>query len=156
MYKLIKPLLFIFTVVFLAGFSNVNANSLPPIDEAFCDFTPVTPNDIPPDPQQIICPLLRIYNASILIVGVVLIGIIAIGGIKLAMSLGDPKGYQMATKTWTYALWGLAVVLGSFFILRILDYTLGLGLNFLSPKGLFEAFSTALRDLLDFGFIIQT
>lgn len=124
------------------------------INASFCDITP-TGVASAPDLVQIVCPILRVYNFLILASGVVLIGMIAIGGIRLSMSLGDPKGFQSASRTWTFTLWGVGLVLGSFLILRILNATLGLGLNFASPIQVFNAFTCKLWRFLDAMLIEQ-
>ena len=120
------------------------------INDSFCEISGEVP-----DPAQIVCPFVRLYNGFILAAGVVLTIMIAIGGIKLSMSLGDPKGYQAASRTWTYTLWGVGIVFGAFFLVRTLNYTLGLGLPFSSPTGMFEFMGDKINKFLCTAFIIQ-
>lgn len=89
-----------------------------------------------PLPSQIICPVLRLVNLALMLSGVVLAVLIGFGAIKLASSLGDPKGYEGATRTLLFAIIGFFVVVGSFSILMILNRTLGLGLEYDSANSI--------------------
>ena len=101
-----------------------------------------------PSPIAIVCPFVRLLNIAVLSVGAVFLGMVVYGGIKLSLSLGDPKGYQGAQQTWFWAVVGLKVVLGFFTILVIVDNIFGLGLMTNGPIGIFDNLVTGISDLL--------
>ncbi len=91
-----------------------------------------------PKPSQIICPFLRVVNLALMVSGVALAVFIGYGAIKLSVSLGDPKGYEGAMRTFLFAIIGFFIVVGAFSLLTILNNTLGLQLggNYDSASGL--------------------
>ena len=93
-----------------------------------CDLSSV-PADAAPSPDKIFCPLIKVINVGIALGGVVFLIFILIGAIKLAVSLGDPKGFQGASDTWTYAVIGVFVVFGAFMLVGIVDRMFGLGIG---------------------------
>ena len=64
----------------------------------------------PPLPEQIVCPFIGIINITIGLVGAMIVVMCVYGGIKLSLSLGDPKGYAGAQNTWFWAVVGGGVV----------------------------------------------
>ncbi len=79
----------------------------------------------PPGIEELVCPFARVINVLLFASGAVLILMILWGGFKLAMSLGDPKGFQAATSTWSHALAGFLIVVFALTILSILTRMLG-------------------------------
>lgn len=82
-----------------------------------------------PTVEQLICPVARLLNAAMLLAGVALAIMIAFGAIKMALSFGDPKGYQASTRTLIFALIGFLIVIGALTILTIINRTFGLNLG---------------------------
>jgi len=112
-----------------------------------------------PLPSQILCPFVRVFNLGLILVGAVLIMMIVMGAIKMATSLGDPKAYQGASLTWTYALIGTFVVLGSFALIFILNKTFGLGIALFegdgASDGIFSKIQENWANFLDSAFIFE-
>jgi hypothetical protein len=100
--------------------------------------------DDAPDPASIACILSRVIAIALAVVGSVFIAMVAYGAIKLAMALGDPKGYAGAISTWQYALMGLGAVIGVFGILSIVGKLVGIDLN---PSGLTGQLQGAINAL---------
>jgi len=105
-----------------------------------------------PLPSQIFCPFVKIFNLSLLLVGVVLLAMIIFGAIKMATALGDPKGLQGAHLTWTYAVVGTFVVLGSFAFIAIINKLFGLGIKIFEGGGLSGALFSKMQDNIE-GFL---
>ncbi|OGC68203.1 hypothetical protein A2415_02815 [candidate division WWE3 bacterium RIFOXYC1_FULL_39_7] len=101
-----------------------------------------------PSPLAIVCILARILNVAVLVVGLVFIFIIAYSAIKLATAFGDPKGFQGAQQTWTYAIIGALVVAGFFALFLIVANLVGFG-NILSPNFILDRIEQALISFLD-------
>jgi hypothetical protein len=100
--------------------------------------------DDPPSITEIVCPVIRIINTATIVSGAVFTIMVLYGGIKLALAMGDPKGFQAAKGTLTWALIGFSVVVFSVTILTLLVNTLDLNLQ-LNP---FDALQTSIQDLL--------
>jgi len=116
------------------------------------------PNYPAPLPSQIFCPLIKVVNFGLIFVGVVLIIMIILGAIKMATALGDPKGLQGANLTWTYAVIGTFIVLGSFTLIFILNNVFGLGISILGgddPGGIFTKIQSNFDRLLESALIFQ-
>ncbi len=79
--------------------------------------------------------------------GIIFAIMIGIGAIKLAVSLGDPKGLEGASRTWTYALVGVAIVLGAVTLVSLIGRVLGLNLGDLSS--LFDTAASSLTNFVD-------
>jgi hypothetical protein len=137
--KILPSLLVFFLFI---GFSH-NAYAL---SIAGCD---VASNSGAPSPDQILCPVVRIFNILLLISGVALATFIGYGAIKLSASLGDPKAYEGAVRTFQFAIIGFFIVVGSFAILFILDKTIfGEAMGFSSPQDIFNAIGQNINQLL--------
>jgi hypothetical protein len=99
------------------------------------DAVPGTPA---PLPSQILCPLVRVVNLGLILSGVALVVFIGYGAIRLAVSLGDPKGYEASMRAFLFAVIGFFIVVGAFSILFLLNKTFGLGLGYDSANSLTE------------------
>lgn len=117
--KFIVP---IFTLVLLAGLNVSHAQTTASVCASV--------NLEDPSPLAIVCPIVRVFNIAIFAAGAIFVGMIVYGAIKLALSLGDPKGYQGAQQTWFWSVIGLLVVIGVFTLLYVIDNILGT--NYLS------------------------
>src|SRR3989344_8277583 len=124
---------FIFGVLIFATVLTFNTNSA--YAQVACDGDLL--GDEPPSLTQLFCPVVRVFNAAILLVGAILVIMIIYGAIKLALSLGDPKGFESAKATWLYAGIGLGVILGFWGLLTIIMNRLNLGTPYDGPLGPF-------------------
>lgn len=106
-------------------------------------------NDDPPSLEMLLCPVIRVFNAIILLVGVVLIIMIIYGAIKLALSLGDPKGLESAKATWVHAGIGLGIVLGFWGVLSIIMNRFNIIGYYADPMAPFNAASDGITRLLE-------
>lgn len=104
--------------------------------------------DAPPSLDQLLCPIVRVFNTMILLVGAVLIIMIIYGAIKLALSLGDPKGFESARATWLYAAIGLGIILGFWGIFTIIINRLNLGGTYTGPMDPFTKAMEGIQALL--------
>lgn len=138
-YKLVLSL-FVF-VLFFSFFQNT-AHAGP---GTYCY---IEPDLAAPHPRHIICPLIRIVNLLLLVSGVGLAVFIGYGAIKLSASLGDPKAFEGALRTFLFAIIGFFVIVGSFALLFILDRTLGLGFGFSTPADIAGRFSAMWDQLM--------
>lgn len=142
------------TIIFSAAFVFVSStNTAYAID---CDtyevYTAGGSTVTVPSPAHILCPVFKLANAAVLLVGVVLAAMLAVGAIKLATSLGDPKGLDAASRTWTYAVVGTGVVIGAVSIIAIL--TRIFGLEFGGTENIFASATEGLNNfLLDIGVV---
>ena len=67
-----------------------------------------------------------ILTLVFIIAGILLLGYLIFGGIKLMLSRGDPKSTSEAQQTITQALFGFLIIFVSFWIVQILGLVLGL------------------------------
>ncbi len=105
--------------------------------------------DVPPSLEMILCPIIRVFNAIILLVGAALVIMIIYGAIKLALSLGDPKGLESAKATWVHAGIGLGIVLGFWGVLTILMNRFNMIGYYANPMAPFNAASDGITALLE-------
>ena len=63
----------------------------------------------------------RIYQFGLGISGVLAVGMIVAGAIRRVVSAGNPGGIDEANKMITSALWGVALLFGSYLILRTIN-----------------------------------
>lgn len=68
----------------------------------------------------------RILNIAISLAVVVLFLFLVIGGFKFLTSGGDPKATESAKNTLTYAILGLALLIGIWFILLFIEKLTGI------------------------------
>ena len=116
------------------------------------------PNYPAPLPSQIFCPLIKVVNLGLILVGAVLIIMIVMGAIKMATALGDPKGLQGANLTWTYAVIGAFIVLASITLISILNNVFDLGIGLLgsdNPNGIFTKIQTNWDNFLETALIFE-
>jgi heme/copper-type cytochrome/quinol oxidase subunit 2 len=72
---------------------------------------------------QVIFP--NLFNAAIVFVGIVILVMLVIGGMKFISSRGDNKQVEGAKKTITYAIIGAAVLLFSVVIINFIGVITG-------------------------------
>lgn len=65
--------------------------------------------------------IIRIYSFAVGIVGIVAVGTIVVGAIQYALSGGNPNKQTEAKSQITAALWGIALLLGSYLILNTVN-----------------------------------
>lgn len=99
-----------------------------------------------PTTEQILCPILKGINVAIILAGVTFIVMLGYAVVKLALSLGDPKGFQLSQRAAAFAVIGFIIVLGAFTIISIISNTFGLGLTF----DITTIIETKLNDMLTF------
>jgi len=93
-------------------------------------------------------PIENIFNISVSLVGIVLVAVLAYGIWKSSMSLGDPRGLEGAKQTWTYALFGFAVVVLFFFLFTFLTSIFGIE-TLASPRHLLDKVFEAITELIE-------
>lgn len=103
--------------------------------------------DDAPDVTAIACVLGRVITILLYVGGALFIAMVAYGAIKLAMASGDPKGYEGAKATWTYAVIGVGVVVGSAAIFSIVGKLFGI--TFLDPNSMIDALAKGINDFFD-------
>jgi hypothetical protein len=103
--------------------------------------------DDAPQISSIACILARIISLMLICAGAIFVGMIGYGAIKLGMAQGDPKGYQGAKDTWTWALIGVAIILGVGGIFSVVGKLFGI--NFLDPQSMVSAFESQIISLFD-------
>lgn len=104
-------------------------------------------SDDPPSIARIFCPLIKVINFLVFSASLVFGIMLGYGGIKMSLALGDPKGFEGAKMTMTYAVMGLAVVLGFFVILNIASAMFGY--NLVSPDNITNTFFGNMNALLE-------
>ncbi len=66
-----------------------------------------------------------VFNAAIMFVGIIVVIMIVLGGMKFIASKGDNKQLDSAKKTITYAIIGAVVIIFSVFIVNIIGQITG-------------------------------
>ncbi|HXF44232.1 MAG TPA: pilin [Candidatus Paceibacterota bacterium] len=121
-----KICLFILTIAFVGFLGNVNqARGL----EFDLNYTPPciggeVGGNCPSDEQisgSIASYIKRIYMFSVGIAGVLAVGMIVVGAIMISVSAGNPDKQREGRDYITSALWGVALLLGSYLILRTIN-----------------------------------
>jgi hypothetical protein len=107
-----------------------------------------------PSPVAIVCVVGRLLNIALLFVGLVFIAVIAFSAWKLSLAFGDPKGFQGARNTWTYAVLGGLIVVGVFAVSLILANFFGIP-GIITPQFLVERLETGLIDLMSISGITE-
>ncbi len=77
----------------------------------------------------------NILGLVIPVVGILLLLMLIAGGFQYITSGGEAEQAQKAKKTLTYAFFGLLVVLGAWFIIRLLEEFTGLNLTTFTIPG---------------------
>jgi hypothetical protein len=85
--------------------------------------------------QALECIIIQILNLAVRLAGIAVFVMLIIGGFRYLTSGGDPKAAESARKTITYAIFGLALILVSWFILRFIEEFTGVKVTeFTFPK----------------------
>ncbi len=99
----------------------------------------------------------RIFNIITLAAGAVFTILVLVAGYKFATSQGDPKAIAGAKQSITYAVIGLAVVIGIFFIqmavVLVLGFDSDLGVMASEGGGIFRLIREGVCDILTFAAI---
>jgi hypothetical protein len=85
--------------------------------------------------QALECIILQVLHIAVRLAGIAVFVMLIIGGFRYLTSGGDPKAAESARKTITYAIFGLALILVSWFILRFIEEFTGVKVTeFTFPK----------------------
>jgi len=85
--------------------------------------------------QGLECIVKTILNFAVRLAGIALFIMLLVGGFKYLTSGGDPKATESAQKTLTYAILGLALLLGGWIILLFVKEFTGIDVTqFTIPK----------------------
>jgi len=76
--------------------------------------------------QALECIILQFLHIIVRLAGLAAFVMIIVGGFKYLTSAGDPKAVESARNTLTSAILGLALVIGSWFILRFIEEFTGI------------------------------
>ena len=131
MFNRLKKMLI--AIVFMALFFGANA------------VYAATPHD-PPTMEEAQGVIERIFNIVVLSAVGVFVAVAAYGIWKSSLSVGDPRGLDGAKQTWTYALYGFAVVVLFWAIFKIAQEFLGIPA--ITPKDLLDRVFEALQSLV--------
>jgi hypothetical protein len=124
---------FIFLIIMILG-----AVYSQPVAALDCT-TPLTGGEAsagPPTLAQVLCPIIRVVNIAILGAGAIFVLMLLYGGVKLTLALGDPKGFEGAKNTITWAVIGFLIIIGVISILFIASRLFGIQFDFTNPFGL--------------------
>lgn len=88
----------------------------------------------------------RIFNIVFASVAGVLVAVIAYGIWKSSLAAGDPRGLEGAKQTWSYALYGFAVIILFFVIFAVAQRLLGIPV--ITPKQLLDNVFYAIESLV--------
>jgi len=77
--------------------------------------------DAPAKIQDFAVVIQRILNIAIRMAGIAAFIMLIVGGFQYLTAGGDPKKTQAASNTLTYAILGLVVVIGAWFILLFIE-----------------------------------
>ena len=91
------------------------------------------------------CILEKIITIAIIVAGLIFIAMVSYGGVKLALSLGDPKGYAGAISAWQYALIGIFIIILIGGVLSIVGKLIGVSIV---PTDLISELRGALDDIM--------
>jgi len=69
-----------------------------------------------------------LLNNAIVVAGIVLIFIIVIAGLQIVTGSGDPQKVDRARQILTSGIIGFVLVVAAFFIVRLLESSLGIGI----------------------------
>jgi hypothetical protein len=99
------------------------------------------------NPSELLCPLYRLFNAAVLLAGLGIVVMIAIGAIKMGMSFGSPDKLSAANEVWKHALYGFLVVVGVVAIYTIVSSIFGITV-FGSMDDIIAKFDSSFQELL--------
>lgn len=89
----------------------------------------------------------NLFNVAIRSAAILLAILIVFGGVKLATSLGDPKGFESAKKIFTYSLIGFLVIVFFFVFIRVIFSVIGIEEDFLNPSAPFNRLIEGIEEL---------
>jgi len=72
------------------------------------------------------CVFANILNVVVRLAGIALFIMLLMGAIKLMIAGGDPKKIQSAQQTFTYAIFGLAIIVGTWFVFLLIKTFTGI------------------------------
>jgi len=75
------------------------------------------------------CVLMAVLQIAIRLAGIATFIMLLVGGFKYLTAGGDPKKAESANATLTYAVIGLAVLIGSWFILLLIQKITGVNIT---------------------------
>ena len=100
------------------------------------------------DAAEFISPLRRMFNLALMLAAGVLFVMLVFGALKMASALGDPKGWQGASLTWTWGVLGFLIIVGFFALYRIIVGVFGFG-DATSPDAFFTNLEVSIDAFLD-------
>lgn len=92
--------------------------------------------------------IMRVVNTLLIVSGLVLVAIVGYGVVKATLATGDSRALEGAKSTWTYALYGFFIVVGSTAIVVIVTGILGVQMPW---DNLVGNLGNAISGLLELG-----
>ncbi len=74
--------------------------------------------------------LVNVMNWLVFLVGIVFVLVVAYGAWKASTAAGDPRGLDSAKSTWSYAIFGLLIIVGFFALFTIVSGLFGFKIGF--------------------------
>ena len=102
---------------------------------------------VPPTFENLKELVIKIFNIILKASTAVLVIVIAYGVIKAALATGDPRGLEGAKGTWSYAIYGLLVIIISWVLVLFIRTLLGMSNDGLNPVGFLNFFTEGLDSL---------
>ncbi|OGC79830.1 hypothetical protein A3K01_02290 [candidate division WWE3 bacterium RIFOXYD1_FULL_43_17] len=86
--------------------------------------------------------LVNVMNWLVFLVGIVFVLVVAYGAWKASTAAGDPRGLDSAKSTWSYAIFGLLIIVGFFALFTIVSGLFGFKIGFTEIfDGIFDGIS---------------
>lgn len=104
----------------------------------YCENTGTDGRLEDPNLLDMVCVTVRIINVAVLFSGTVLVITFCYGAIKIAMSVGDPKGTQAGRTTVFLSAGGFLIVIGFNTVYRVIVVAFNLSSNYSEPDKLAE------------------
>jgi len=76
--------------------------------------------------QALECVILKFFHVIVLLAGLAVFVMLLISGFKYLTSGGNPKAVESARNTITYAILGLALIIGIWFVLQFIETFTGM------------------------------
>lgn len=149
--NLIIRYIFTFGLLFSLVTTNMSRAYAAPLDLRYCDDADADAREArfeDPNLLDIVCVTVRLINVSVLFSGVALVATFCYGTIKIAFSIGDPKGIQAGRTVLLLSLVGFLIVLGFNTINRVLVATFGLSPNYAEPDTIAALILNGICNLL--------
>lgn len=99
------------------------------------------------NPLAIVCPIIKTFNAMLLLAGAVFVGMVFYASYQYSTATGDPKAAAGAKNTLTYAILGFVAILATFTIMNIVGGVFGISSN-VQGFGPFNSFIEAINELM--------